>query len=96
LMAVWLSVALVVIVTIVMVSKILMQHSPDGGANGAAHSIDARNTVAVLPLQNFSNNSSMDYLRFALSDEISNALTYTRSLEIRPSSMTQKYDAPNC
>ena len=50
-------------------------------------SVNRRNTIAVLPLQNFSNDSSMDYLRFALSDEISNALTYTRSLEIRPSSM---------
>ena len=58
-------------------------------------SVNRRNTIAVLPLQNFSNDSSMDYLRFALSDEISNALTYTRSLEIRPSSMTRKYDAPN-
>jgi eukaryotic-like serine/threonine-protein kinase len=56
---------------------------------------NAKNTVAVLPLQNLNNDSSIDFLRFALSDEISNDLTYTRSLAIRPSSMTRKYDAPS-
>jgi adenylate cyclase len=53
---------------------------------------EARNTIAVLPLQNVSNDASIDYLRFALSDEMSNVLTYTRSLQVRPSSMTRKYD----
>ena len=34
---------------------------------------------------------SVDFLRFALADEIANVLTYTRSLDVRPSSVTRKY-----
>src|SRR5580700_1985032 len=49
------------------------------------------NTVAVLPLQNVNNDVSVDFLRFALADEISNALTYTRALDVRPSSATRNY-----
>ncbi len=51
----------------------------------------ARNTIAVLPLQNINNDASSEYLRLALADEIANALTYTRSLAIRPSASTRKY-----
>jgi serine/threonine protein kinase len=54
-----------------------------------------RNTIAVLPLRNMSNDSSADYLQTALSDEIANALTYAHYLEIRPSNMTQKFGGPN-
>jgi len=54
-------------------------------------SAGGRNTIAVLPLQNVNGDVSLDFLRFALADEISNALTYTRTLDVRPSSMTQKY-----
>ncbi|HEY7617555.1 MAG TPA: protein kinase, partial [Terriglobales bacterium] len=49
------------------------------------------NTIAVLPLKNINNDANSEYLRFALADEIANGLTYARSLEIRPSSATQKY-----
>ena len=34
---------------------------------------------------------SVDFLRFALADEIANVLTYTRTLDVRPSSITRKY-----
>jgi serine/threonine protein kinase len=51
----------------------------------------APNTIAVLPLQNVTGDPNIDYLRFALADEISNILTYTRSLDVRPSSVTQKF-----
>ena len=50
-----------------------------------------RNAVAVLPLQNMNGDYSVDYLRFALADELSSVLTYARTLEVRPSSMTRKY-----
>ena len=50
-------------------------------------------TIAVLPLQNVTNDKESEFLRFALSDEIANALTYAHSLEIRPSMSTQKYAA---
>jgi TolB-like protein/Tfp pilus assembly protein PilF len=55
----------------------------------AAQLIDR--TIAVLPLQNINNDTENDFLKFALADEIANALTYSRSLEIRPSASTQKY-----
>src|ERR1700687_115453 len=54
--------------------------------------VEASNrTIAVLPLQNSNNDAESEFLRFALADEISNALTYAHSLEIRPSAATQKY-----
>lgn len=52
-----------------------------------------KNTVAVLPLQNMNGDFSVDFLRFALVDEIANVLTYTRSLDVRPSSITRKFVA---
>jgi len=48
-------------------------------------------TIAVLPLQDMNNDEQSGYLRFALADEIANALTSAHSLEIRPSAATQKY-----
>jgi serine/threonine protein kinase/tetratricopeptide (TPR) repeat protein len=60
-----------------------LKHRRAGLANGS--------TVAVLPLQNLSGDSSLEYLRFALADEIANVLTYSRSLDVRPSAVTRKY-----
>ncbi len=54
---------------------------------------EQRNAIAVLPLQNMNGDFNIDYLRFALADELSNVLTYSRSLEVRPSSVTRKYVA---
>jgi eukaryotic-like serine/threonine-protein kinase len=51
----------------------------------------AKNTIAVLPLQNMNGDVSVDFLRFALADEIANALMTTRTLDVRPSSMTRKF-----
>jgi eukaryotic-like serine/threonine-protein kinase len=48
-------------------------------------------TIVVLPLQNINSDAESEFLRFALADEIANALTYAHSLEIRPSASTQKY-----
>jgi serine/threonine protein kinase len=58
-------------------------------AGGAA----GKNTIAVLPLQNTGSDSSVDYLRFALADEMASVLTYSRTLDVRPSSVTRKYVA---
>jgi serine/threonine protein kinase len=60
-----------------------------GGAAGA------KNTIAVLPFQNVNGDISVDFLRFALTDEISNLLTYTRTLDVRPSSTTRNYASGN-
>ena len=51
----------------------------------------AKNTMAVLPLQNMTGDSSMEYLRFALADEIASVLTYNRTLDVRPTASTRKY-----
>ncbi len=50
-----------------------------------------KNTIAVLPLQNMNGDISVEFLRFALADEISNTLTYTRTLDVRPSALTRKF-----
>ena len=57
--------------------------------------VAATNTIAVLPLQNMTNDSGMDYLRFALADEIASVLTYTRGLDVRPTGSTRKYTSPD-
>ncbi len=56
-------------------------------------SAEQRNAIAVLPLQNLNGDVNVDYLRFALADELSSVLTYSRSLEVRPSSVTRRYVA---
>jgi TolB-like protein/Tfp pilus assembly protein PilF/predicted Ser/Thr protein kinase len=52
-----------------------------------------RNAIAVLPLQNMNGDISIDYLRFALADELTSVLTYSRTLEVRPSSVTRRFVA---
>src|SRR5579862_4807888 len=46
---------------------------------------EQRNEIAVLPLQNMNGDFNVDYLRFALADELTSVLTYSRTLEVRPS-----------
>ena len=55
----------------------------------------SQRTVAVLPLQNLGADKDVDFLRLALADEIATALSYVRSLTIRPFATTSKYDSPN-
>jgi TolB-like protein len=52
---------------------------------------EQKNAIAVLPLQNMNGDISVDYLRFALADELTSVLSYSRSLEVRPSSVTRRY-----
>ncbi len=59
----------------------------------SASSAEVQNAIAVLPLQNMNGNVDVDYLRFALADELTSVLTYSRSLEVRPSSATRKFVA---
>lgn len=54
---------------------------------------EQRNAIAVLPLQNMNGDFNVDYLRFALADELSSVLTYSRTLEVRPSAVTRSYVA---
>ena len=48
-------------------------------------------TIAVLPLQNIGNETDIDFLRFALADEIAAVLTYNRGLDVRPTGVTRKF-----
>ncbi|HEX7295357.1 MAG TPA: winged helix-turn-helix domain-containing protein, partial [Pyrinomonadaceae bacterium] len=50
--------------------------------------------VAVLPFQNVGSDSSIDYLRLALPDEITTTLSHTRGLLVRPFASTTRYDQP--
>jgi eukaryotic-like serine/threonine-protein kinase len=51
--------------------------------------------IAVLPFQNIGSNADLDFLRLALPDEVATALTYVRSLSIRPFATTGKYSGAN-
>jgi len=61
--------------------------------HGAVSPVDSASpkTIAVLPLQNMNGDISVEFLRFALADEIANTLTYTPLLDVRPSAMTRKF-----
>jgi serine/threonine protein kinase len=52
-------------------------------------------TVAVLPFQNASPDSSLDYLTMALPDEIITTLSYAPALGVRPFSMSQRFVGQN-
>jgi TolB-like protein/tetratricopeptide (TPR) repeat protein len=78
------------------VSALLLTVLAAGGTwwmkhRAAAAQGEGKNTIAVLPLQNLNGDFSVDYLRFALADEIANVLTYSRTLDVRPSAVTRKY-----
>ncbi len=80
---------------LVIVSAVLVTVLAAVGAwwfqHGRAASGAPRNSIAVLPLQNVNNDISVEFLRFALADEITNVLTYNRGLDVRPSSGTRKF-----
>jgi TolB-like protein len=57
----------------------------------SAANLEQQNAIAVLPLQNMNGDITVDYLRFALADELSSVLTYSRSLEVRPSASTRRF-----
>jgi eukaryotic-like serine/threonine-protein kinase len=81
-----LGLAAVLLTVLASVGAWWFKHRVPGGKVQASN-----HTIAVLPLQNINNDAESEFLRFALSDEVANALTYARTLEIRPSATTQKY-----
>jgi serine/threonine protein kinase/tetratricopeptide (TPR) repeat protein len=76
------------VVVLAALSWFLRQHSSSGTVKAS------QRTVAVLPLQNLGSDKDVDFLRLALADEIATALSYVRSLSIRPFATTSKYDSP--
>jgi eukaryotic-like serine/threonine-protein kinase len=49
-------------------------------------------SVAVVPFQNFGNDSSMDFLKLALPDQVLTTISYSPGLAVRPFSATAKAD----
>ena len=80
-----LAVSAVLVMVLTLAGLWWFKHRQGAGASAA------KNTIAVLPLQNVNGDISVDFLRFALADEIANVLTYTRTLDVRPSSLTRKF-----
>ena len=62
---------------------------------GDASSSVGRATVAVLPFLNADADTSLDYLRVALPEELATTLSYSRSLSVRPVAATSHYDQPD-
>jgi TolB-like protein/predicted Ser/Thr protein kinase len=75
------------IVVVCAIAVFLWQAGYRTGSSGAA----GLHSIAVLPLQNLNGDVRTDYLRFALADEIANVLTYSPTLDVRPSAVTRKY-----
>ncbi|HEV2117092.1 MAG TPA: protein kinase [Terriglobales bacterium] len=50
----------------------------------ARNASGAPNTIAVVPFRNMTGDKNMDFLSFALADEIATQLTYVPTLEVRP------------
>ncbi|HXE89952.1 MAG TPA: protein kinase [Terriglobales bacterium] len=88
---IWVQLTAVVVLAMLLAAGFLLwarRHRPPASAEAA------NTTIAVLPFQNISSDAETDFLRFALADEIARSLAYTRSLEVRPMSSTQKYGGP--
>jgi eukaryotic-like serine/threonine-protein kinase len=66
-----------------LIAGFLWQTKHQSGSAGLA----GINSLAVLPFQSLNSDISVDYLRFALADEITNVLTYSRTLDVRPSAL---------
>ncbi len=75
----------IIVASVIAVFLLQTKHSIGRAGGTDLHSI------AVLPLQNLNGDLGTDYLRFALADEIANVLTYSRTLDVRPSAATRKY-----
>ena len=61
----------------------------------SSKSRSGQTTLAILPFQNLGADTSIDYLKLALPDEIATTLSYIPSLAIRPFSSTRKYGKPD-
>jgi eukaryotic-like serine/threonine-protein kinase len=65
------------------------------GKSHTASGTRAQTSIAVLPFQNLGPDKSADFLKLALPDEITTALSYAPALAIRPFATTRKYDKPD-
>jgi len=63
--------------------------APPGETPAVVHA--GQRTVAVLPFQNLAGDASLDYLRFALPDELVTTLSYTPALAVRSFAATEQF-----
>jgi serine/threonine protein kinase/tetratricopeptide (TPR) repeat protein len=61
----------------------------------SAQALSRRMTIAVLPFQNITNDTNLNYLSTALPDEIITTLSYAPTLGVRPFSMSQRFAGQN-
>ena len=78
-------------ITVILAFVLRQPGNPAVSPSDSAHP----KSIAVLPLKNMNGDITVEFLRFALADEIANTLTYTPTLDVRPSSVTQKYVGNN-
>ncbi len=88
--AVWISVGLTVAILLGALGWFLTRPK---GQNPQL--LSHRTTIAVLPFQNASADSSLDYLGTALPDEVTTTLSYAPTLSVRPFSMSQRFTGQN-
>ncbi|MEJ2616988.1 MAG: FlgO family outer membrane protein, partial [Ignavibacteriaceae bacterium] len=79
-----------IIILIITVSLIVWNLN---GNNKSAHSNTniALKRIAVLPFTNINNNKKVNFLSFALADQIINSLAYIKDIIVRPSSAIRAY-----
>lgn len=59
---------------------------------GASSLTPAVKTIAVLPFRNVGSDAAVDFLRFALADEVATVLSHIPGLSVRPFATTSRYD----
>jgi TolB-like protein len=75
--------AAVVLAVAVLVKLLVLRRAPVAQASSIA--------IAVLPFQNTSSDKDLEYLQYAIPEEVANALTSAPSLSVRPTVITRKY-----
>ena len=85
LLAVAVSAAFLVVVTVIVVTKPPSALRPKPLQTGTPRSL------AILPLQNIRQDTASDFLGFSLADAVITKLDYVSSLTVRPSTTVEKY-----
>ena len=85
------------IFAIAIVAVLLLAWTMRGPQSAPANQtrLQQQRQIAVLPLQNLNGDNTVDYLRFALADELTSVLAYSRTLQVRSSSDSRKYVGPD-
>ncbi len=79
------------VVTVVGITRQTDSPSPSRAAPQTESTIASQISIAVLPFQNLGTDTSTEYLRLAVPDEITNTLARTPSLAVRPLASTMVY-----